>query len=119
MLPWNESEPGCEIAALAKCAAVTDRGNQRRCGERSNARNREQSAATVVFFGHLGELTVGSVDLLFQLRPFIAKLQQERPHSWREQVLCIFEDRRNLSLQVRWSRSNSDPMAQEGNRGAD
>ena len=37
MLPWNQSEPGCQIATLVKCAAVTDRGNQRCCGEWTDA----------------------------------------------------------------------------------
>lgn len=59
-----------------------------------------QFAAAVLFLGHLGELTVGSVDPLVQYRPFIAELQEECPRASGGQVDRVFENRRNLALEV-------------------
>ena len=55
----------------------------------------------------IGESSPGKVRFSF------SKLQQQHPHPWRKQIFCIFENRRNLSFQVRRSRTNRDPMLEK------
>src|SRR5258708_6735367 len=113
MLPRNQTEPGCQIAAFAEGCTVSDCSRKGSRGQCSNARYRKQPATTVYCFCRLGQFPVYSFDLLFQILPLTSKLDQKRSHPWRQEVFGVFENGRDLSLEVSGACSDSNTVLQE------
>src|ERR1022692_1286187 len=113
MLAWNQTEPGRQITAFSESRTVSDG-----CGERSRCegpdpRDGEQTSAVLFFLSRLSKLPVDFLDLRLQLLPLVSKLDQERSHTRRQQIVCVFENGRNLSLEMSWAHGNGNTVFQQ------
>src|SRR5258708_40270854 len=110
MLPGNQAEPGCQVPALAKCGSVADGSSKCSRSQRPNPRDSKQAPAAVLLLRRFGELAVDGFDLFFQLFPLAPKLHHQRSHAWRQQVISVFEDGRDLLAEVRGACSNRNTV---------
>src|ERR1700722_10522910 len=113
MLARNQTEPGCQITAFVKGRSVTDgRGKRGRC-EGSDPRNGEQTSAVLFFLNRLSKLPVDIFNLRLQLLPLVPKLDEECSHARGQQVVSVFQNERNLSLQMSWANGNGNTVFQQ------
>src|ERR1017187_1002748 len=112
MLAWNQAEPSRQVTALVKGHRISDGCCERSRGEWSDPRDGEQTSAVLFFLNHLRKLPVDFFDLRLQLLPLVSKFDQECSHTWRKQIVCVFENGRNLSLEMCGAHSNGNTMFQ-------
>src|ERR1035438_5787363 len=92
MLAWNQAEPSRQVTALVKGHRISDGCCERSRCEWSDPRDGEQTSAVLFFLNRLRKFAVDLVDLRLQLLPLVSKLDQERSHTRRKEIFCVFEN---------------------------
>src|ERR1700691_3674507 len=81
-LPRNQAQPCGEIATVVEALRLTDSGNERRCDNRAEARDRRQPTGLFVLLRPANELSIKGCDPSIELRPLRAGVLDEQDHAW-------------------------------------
>ena len=73
----NQPDPGCELAALAECSTISDRGDERGGRERSDPRDRIQALAGLALLRGSLNQRLGLFDVAGQLFQFLLQFDQQ------------------------------------------
>ncbi len=89
VLPWNESEPRCEVSSLAECRTVADGGNDSRRNDGADAGDLLDTAATRVAGSNLFEPIGQLFDLLLDGLPLIPEDTDHVAHHRCQRVVRV------------------------------
>src|SRR6202007_2614802 len=88
----HQAHPRSELSSLAKCSSVADRGNDRGCDQRADARDLSEPRACRITRGDPLYFLVQINQLLFKILPLVPNQSQQVAHTRSEIFLGVLED---------------------------